>query len=148
MKTSKQKGFTLVELLIVIAIIGILMSLALAGMRFAQRRARDLQRENAIRNLSTALEAYYVDNRAYPAGSVSVATLVEGGADPYLSAYLENTFELPQGVAYEDIGYVSSTDNLTYLVCVFPENSTSSADMMSAGTNTDLENSCFAEISQ
>lgn len=151
MKENNPKGFTLVELLIVIAILGILMGLALAGMRFAQRRARDLQRQNAVRNLSSALESYYVDYRVYPAGSTTVETLVEGsGSEEYLSEYLENTFELPQGTSYSDIGYVTTSDNLSYLVCILPENvegaTATTDDLMTSGTDSSLDGSCLAEI--
>jgi len=53
-----QKGFTLVELLVVIAIIGILAALGLYGFTTAQKKARDTQRRNDLKELKQALEAY------------------------------------------------------------------------------------------
>lgn len=59
-------GFTLVELLIVIAIISILISLAAASFLRAQRQGRDSQRKSDLEKVANALEQYYGDNNAYP----------------------------------------------------------------------------------
>ena len=63
-----QDGFTLLELLIVIALIGVLASaLVLAINPNTQlERARDSQRKSDLRNIQTALELYYEDNKSYP----------------------------------------------------------------------------------
>lgn len=54
----KSRGFTLVELLVVIAIIGILASLGFFGFQTAQKKARDAQRKNDLKEVKQALEAY------------------------------------------------------------------------------------------
>jgi len=63
MTDFKQRlpGFTLVELLIVIAILGVLASLILANMSGARERARDAQRKSDLRQLQTALRMYFTD---------------------------------------------------------------------------------------
>jgi prepilin-type N-terminal cleavage/methylation domain-containing protein len=66
-KRSKQAGFTLVELMIVIAVIAILATLGLVGFRSAQASARDTQRMNNIRGVQAALECYFSENGQYPA---------------------------------------------------------------------------------
>ena len=66
-----QKGFTIVELLIVIVIIGILAALVIVAYTNIQGRARDTQRQNDIRNLKQAIEQYKVDNSIYPAACSS-----------------------------------------------------------------------------
>ena len=69
---QKNKGFTLVELLVVIAIIGILATLVLLQLGSARAKARDTQRITAVNQIRSAVEQYYEDNGAYPAGITSV----------------------------------------------------------------------------
>jgi prepilin-type N-terminal cleavage/methylation domain-containing protein len=67
LKTIKNsKGFTIVELLIVIVVIGILAALVLNSFRGVQERARDTERRTDINAQSTQLEVYYTDNGGYP----------------------------------------------------------------------------------
>ena len=66
LKKYSQKGFTIVELLIVIVVIGILAALVLNTFSGAQKRARDTERVGDINALATQLEVYYNDKGAYP----------------------------------------------------------------------------------
>lgn len=61
-KRNKQSGFTIVELLIVIVIIGILATLVLNTFQGAQAKARDSKRDTDIKAISTQLEACYNDD--------------------------------------------------------------------------------------
>lgn len=62
----KQTGFTIVELLIVIVVIGILAALVLNAFSGVQGKARDATRLSDISRIRKALEAYYAVNSAYP----------------------------------------------------------------------------------
>lgn len=62
----KQRGFTIVELLIVIVVIGILAALVITTFTGIQQKARNTDRENDVRILHQQLEAYYAQNGRYP----------------------------------------------------------------------------------
>ena len=63
---KKQKGFTIVELLIVIVIIGILATLVIVTFSGIQQKARDSQRKTDINAVQSHVEAYYASNGFYP----------------------------------------------------------------------------------
>ena len=62
-------GFTLVELLVVMAIISILATLIVGGFRSSQIRGRDAQRKSDLKQLANALELFYQDYGKYPSAS-------------------------------------------------------------------------------
>lgn len=62
----KQNGFTIVELLIVIVIIGILAAITIVAYNGIQAKARDSGRITKVKNIAKAIELYYVDNGKYP----------------------------------------------------------------------------------
>jgi prepilin-type N-terminal cleavage/methylation domain-containing protein len=63
-----QRAFTLIELLIVVAIIAILAAIAVPNFLEAQTRSKVSRVKADMRALGTGLEAYFVDNNAYPPG--------------------------------------------------------------------------------
>lgn len=67
LQRKTDKGFTLIELLVVIAIIGILASVVLASLGSARTKSRDTSKAAQIKEVKKAMEAYYLDNGAYPA---------------------------------------------------------------------------------
>lgn len=62
-----KKGFTLIEMLIVVAIVGLLASVVVLGIGNARERARDAKRAGDIRQIQNAAEAFYATNNTYPA---------------------------------------------------------------------------------
>ena len=63
---KSKKGFTLVELMIVITVIAILMTIAVASFTRVQKQSRDTKRKGDMRTIATALQAYFTENTAYP----------------------------------------------------------------------------------
>lgn len=78
----KRQGFTLLELLIVIVIIGILIALVLPNLITGPQRARDSRRKSDLNAIHSGLEQYYNDNSAYP----TALTALTAGASPYLKS--------------------------------------------------------------
>lgn len=68
---KRQKGFTLMELLVVIVILGILVTLGGASFKGSQIKGRDGRRKADLRNINVALEQYYTDKGTYPADNGS-----------------------------------------------------------------------------
>src|SRR5476651_514423 len=65
-KRSNTKGFTIVELLIVIVVIGILALLVITTYSGIQAKARNAKRQTDIQSLQTQLEAFFSQNGYYP----------------------------------------------------------------------------------
>ncbi len=62
----KRLGFTLIEILVVVAIIGTVAGVVLVQLRSVQAQARDARRMADLRAVEQALEIYNLDNDAYP----------------------------------------------------------------------------------
>lgn len=115
---ARSNGFTLLELLTVIAIIGILITVATASYSFAQKKARDSRRQGDLKAIQNALELYYSENSSsYPTSSGSLSTYLPSGVP------LD-----PKGGSYN---YVSLTVS-AYQVCADLE-----GDGTYSGTNQD-----------
>jgi len=68
-----KKGFTLIELMVVISVIAILSTIALLGLRAAQSSAKDTKKIATIVGVQTAMERYYGDNNSSYPSSLTVA---------------------------------------------------------------------------
>lgn len=118
-----KSAFTLIELLIVVAIISILATIALPNFLEAQTRAKVARVEAEMVTLRTALEIYRVDNNDYPPGSFSfvppfpeVKTYLLTTPVSYIASIPEDVFNTdpdpsppggPFGITGPYIGYVN-----------------------------------------
>ncbi|HOF79479.1 MAG TPA: prepilin-type N-terminal cleavage/methylation domain-containing protein [bacterium] len=92
-----KRGFTLVELLVVIAIIALLSTLSVVALNSARSKARDARRLNDLRQISTALAMYHNSKGIYPAIPA------------------EYTSSSITGLCLSNIGISSTCGNLVYL---------------------------------
>lgn len=119
MNLKMKKGFTLIELLVVIAIIGILAALIIVSLSGARQKAQDTQLKNNLRNITTALEQYALDQPSpvYPANAVAgtheAISAANMGAE--LNAYLAGGAS-SQAWDYKTqvTGYEAGTSNLSW----------------------------------
>ncbi len=112
-KLGSQEGFSLLEILVVIVILGILVTIGLNSYRNSQIRSRDAKRKSETSQLVTALEMFYQDKRVYPAstedGRIDLSELgggVLGWGDPFVDPINTSTVymsKLPEGSFYESV---------------------------------------------
>jgi len=75
MLKNKKQGFTLIEMLVVVAIIGMLGSLIFGGLISSSRaKARDAKRISDMANLQSVMELYYNKYGYYPVGKITEYT--------------------------------------------------------------------------
>lgn len=79
---SGRQGFTIVELLIVIVVIGILAAIVIVAFNGVQNRANDVAVQSDLKSLAKLLEQHKAVNEQYPASMLNVA-----GAKATYSAY-------------------------------------------------------------
>jgi len=87
---KKQKGFTLVEMIIVTVIIGILAGMVITVINIprTQARARDSRRVGDLKRIQSALELYFSDRRGYPISSTwqeFTSSLINDGGEAYMN---------------------------------------------------------------
>jgi len=63
---KKNKGFTLIEILVVLSIIGLISSFIFVGLKSSRLKARDAKRIQEITQIIKALQLYWVANEKYP----------------------------------------------------------------------------------
>ncbi len=111
-----NKGFSLIELLVVISIIGVLAGVLLMNLVGVRERAADMKKKNDLIQLKKALRLYYNDNQAYPLEADAGSLLPPGG-----------DFSSTDGTIYmkdvpEYIEYGVSTDRERFALSIDLEN--------------------------
>jgi general secretion pathway protein G len=102
---NKKNGFTLIEMLIVFALIGILVGLGLPQYKYATKRARESVLKENLFQMRTLIDQYYADKGKYP---YSLQALVD---EKYLRAIprdpitgsSETWIEIPEILSEEDL---------------------------------------------
>jgi prepilin-type N-terminal cleavage/methylation domain-containing protein len=83
MLSTKRKAFTLVELMVAMAIIAVLLGLATFGISTLNRLSRDNQRRTTVDNIQRMVSAYYADYFRYPNTAELTVTSTSIGINNY-----------------------------------------------------------------
>lgn len=122
-----KRGFTLVELMIVITIIAILATIATVSFTRVQKQARDTKRKAEVKNLQTALQAYYVEKIAYPV--ISTPTISSTALTALEPTYISDVPTAPSGTTGTNADYMYISDGTIYGVCVQLETAATGSSM-------------------
>lgn len=127
---KKRKGFTLIELMIVIAIIAILAAVLVPNFMRAREASRLTACKSNLKNIATAAETYSTDyNGVYPGSSTKAEIKSGTGSLGRLAKdYLQKDLKCPAAAAYYT--FAKSGDGVKYWVYC-PANSNSGASGVS-----------------
>lgn len=137
MKQNKINGFTLMELIVVIAIITLVTSLILVGLKNAQVQARHARRVADLKQIQKALQLYYQDhNDAYPVPAGCVVARPEKWDIQQLTPFLVPTY-------LEQLDNDPKVTNFNYVYYTFNCASNTYALLFTDGNDTGNSNYCF-----
>jgi prepilin-type N-terminal cleavage/methylation domain-containing protein len=104
-----RRGFTIMELLVSLAIIAVLLSVVLVLMDNVRERTRDSKRVSDMREVSKAFELYAVENGRFP---IAVETVTITGEDAVSTALesAETISEMPTDPIHPTTSYTYQTD--------------------------------------
>lgn len=112
-----SKGFSLIELLVVIGIVAILAALATFNFNTARIRARDAQRKSDLRTVRDAIELYKTDNNYNVPTSADFATLLTDLGDFINGSVSDPKVQMNQA-SWEEYTYTPSGDTYTLTACL------------------------------
>jgi general secretion pathway protein G len=99
MGKAKSQGFTLIEIMVVVVILGILASIVVPRIMSRPDEARIVKAQQDIRAISAALDLYRLDNFKYPT------------TDQGLEALVQRPIDLNQGAKWREGGYLAKLPN-------------------------------------
>ncbi|MBV8772499.1 MAG: type II secretion system major pseudopilin GspG [Deltaproteobacteria bacterium] len=132
-----QDGFTLIELMVVILIIGLLATIVVQNLRSATDKAKRVKAQADISQIKSALDRYYLDAGSYPSSDQGLSALVSAptsGNDPkdWGGPYIERIPLDPWGHAY-----VYQSDGNEYLLKSYGADGVEGGE----GKNADIDGS-------
>ncbi len=116
-----KKGFTLIELIIVMIILGILLGSILGNFFTSLKKERDARRKLDLQQVQKALELYYQDKNAYPTSLTFGSSLTDSVSG---KVYMQSVPNDPQNSSGSCNYYYSSPDtgHTTYFLYSYIEN--------------------------
>lgn len=131
---KNSKGFTLIEILVVIAIVGVLIGLSLFGLTGARESSRDAKRKSDLELIRGAIETYRSDCNGYP---LALASPLVGTAPPPAACSTSNVYitQLPVD-PITDYSYRYYSDGIIYEICSHLETSSAQTTVTCGGSSS------------
>jgi len=128
---KKLKGFTIIELLIVMAVIAILVGIAVPSFRAIQNQAWTAKAQGDIKVIKMACESYYIQHAAFPAVTTppTYQTSLLAESPPMLESNLYDPF----GGATTMYSYATSPNSKYYVIYSVGPGGNGSATVSNAG---------------
>lgn len=141
-KHTKQFGFTIVELLIVIVVIAILAAISIVAYNGIQDRARTTSIKSDLNSLNKAIQLYYADNGLYPVTGPSTwmgyNSALNNSFIPGLAPkYIQNTPQVGSTSQYPTYIYRSDNGQEYKLIYIVDSASTLTSAMLSGNSLID-----------
>src|SRR5208282_5959060 len=128
-----QDGFTLIEIMVVILILGLLATIVVQSLRGAADKAKKTKAQADLAEIKTALDRYYLDNGYYPSSDQGLTALVSAPTNGRVPAnyesggYIERLPQDPWGAPY-----FYQSDGNSYVLKSFGPDGVESADDIDA----------------
>ncbi|MEO5690623.1 MAG: type II secretion system protein [Candidatus Saccharimonadales bacterium] len=113
MNSTRTKGFTIIEVVLVLAIAGLIFLMVFIALPTLQRNQRDTQRRDDLARIKAQVNQYQANSKgAVPSDSTAGCAIVAGNAGDFISRYLETggvatTFVDPSGNAYRSASCIA-----------------------------------------
>ena len=133
----KQDGFTLIEIMVVILILGLLATIVVQSLRGAADKAKRTKAQADLAEIKTALDRYYLDNGYYPSTDQGLGALVSAPTNGRVpgnyesGGYIERLPQDPWGTAY-----FYQSDGNAYVLKSFGPDGVESADDIDASQSS------------
>jgi len=88
---KNKKGFTLIEILVVVSIIGFLTTIVLVSLNSAKEKAQETAGIQQLKEVKNAINMFYSDNGYYPEGNIdNLESVLSTGGKVYISEITDN----------------------------------------------------------
>lgn len=112
-RQKKELGFTLIELMIVVAIVGVIAAIAYPSYQEYAERTRRVDAQGVLMEMSAAMERHYAANNSYEEAAAA-------GADTGAPAIFPDEAPLESDQKYYDLT-IQSADAITYTLRATPK---------------------------
>lgn len=146
---QRQRGFTIVELLIVIVVIAILAAIVIVAYNGIQDKAKFAQKRTDIENLQKLVEMYYAQNGSYPATSGWQYQRRDGnnfipGIVPQFASTLPQVTDGPTGAPTNNT-YIYTSNGTDYKLMRLYQNSVPSGEWSQVPTSMHDANTSYTD---